>query len=119
MVGLDDLSQAVFRRAVAAVGIGVKQLHQGLVARLDFGACLSPVEVEDGEGAPLEVPERSPLGLGAGGTRRPAFAAAAENPEGIGKSRRPGLVWMNVTIAGARFTPIVQVGRWPVEAERW
>jgi len=49
VIGLDDLSETVLRAAVAAIGVGVKPLHQLLVARLDLGAALGAFEVESSE----------------------------------------------------------------------
>src|SRR6476646_9248794 len=37
IVGLNDLTQAIFRGAVAIVGIGMMPLHQGLELGLDLG----------------------------------------------------------------------------------
>src|SRR4030081_1790035 len=48
VVGLDDLAQAVLGGAVAAVGVGVEELHQGFIARLDLGGAFGALKIEGG-----------------------------------------------------------------------
>ena len=97
-VGLDDLSQAVFQRAVAAIGVGVVAFDQELVARLDFRRRGRNVQPERAERPRLHVVHLSPLRLGAAGLKtvaeeaeRVLRAAGQSKPAGRGArtSRRP------------------------------
>ena len=116
MVSLNNLSQPVFGAAVAAIGVGVQLLHQGLVAGLDLAAGLVAVKVEGGEGAALQIAQRpalgSPFGL--------AWAVPPPKmPKGSAKAADQVKRVSRPAASLARLTPMFQVGRWPVAAERW
>ena len=116
MVSLNNLSQAVFGTAIAAVCVGMELFYERLVAGLDLAAGFVAVEVEGGEGAPFEIAQRPPLGLV---LRLGAGRFAAEDAERIGKCRRPGEARVAGRAGLRSVTPMDQVGRWPVAAERW
>src|SRR5580700_8695362 len=87
VVRLDDLTQAVLVRSVAAVGVGVMALHQDLELGLDVGRAGVGFKSEGIEGLALGVAHRpafrgGPLALG---PPRPR-AQVAEHPERIGRA---------------------------------
>src|SRR5262249_52400138 len=63
LVGLNDLPQPLFRRAVAAIGIRVVAFHQHLEPQLDIGRGRAGVEPEGIERTPLGVADDTGLTL--------------------------------------------------------
>src|SRR6266851_778947 len=97
IIRLDDFDQAIFGGAVAAIGVGMVLLHQGLVFRLDGLERRVRTEPHHLQRLALGVEYLSGLDLGlAGGpawTRPPAAATVelAEHAERIGRAFQIGL----------------------------
>ena len=91
---------------------GMEPLHQRLVARLDLGRGGGLRQIERLERAPLQELETPHLGLW---RVPPAKAVSApEHVERVVIGPVPGRASERRWVAG--FTPMVQVGRWPVVA---
>jgi hypothetical protein len=81
---LDDFSEAVLKRAVASIGVGVVAFDQKLVARLDFRCRGGVFKPERRERAGLHI-----LDLAALGVRPARLEAVAEEAERIVGVARP------------------------------
>src|SRR6266481_7691612 len=64
VIGLDDLTELVFRGAIAAIGIGMMALHEFLESRLDVGAGRAILQPERVKRLALGIAHGAPLGLG-------------------------------------------------------
>src|SRR5208282_5949484 len=64
IIGLNDLPKPIFRTPVAAVGVGMMPLYQGLELSLDIGPFGVGFKAEHVEGAALRIENLAALGRG-------------------------------------------------------
>src|SRR3569623_1791427 len=76
-VGGNDRAQALFRALVAAIGVGVVDLHQGFVGTLDLVGFSAGLEAQRLEGAPIVLVQLD----GALGLRAARGGAAVFRPD--------------------------------------